>query len=484
MSKLKSVLFLAIAISAAADASAAEYYRRNPQKRFLGSNQGNVGSCEAESDIAALESVFALQNLPVKLSTFYRHAKNWVEFDGKPDLEGTYLRYNTADKALLARAGAIVPDFMLPEDTEGFNPYETGMRPHVSDMAVVDSSFVPAEQMGFKKDWWSFKPGYSNTRDLNSLKAEVAAGKAVTVSIITGPFKHMKFHPLTGLLTARYDRAKIAAEAGEDFFVTRNPTHALAVVGWDDSLYADHGYSVPGALIVRNSWNSAEAVAAAAFAPYSLEQLRDLQAFKFKLTPNDVLPGYHAIPYEYFLDHARVQKGGFDTFNLDYNRFANEYSRLAASYQVVTAPFACEGDPFSSFGVLAKIKTKEFGDALVIVQDASKPQAARQRANRDILKILNAEGSLRFSFSEAAFSFAKIARHQTQSIDRVADFYAGKFRDYYCRDAKGQWPYAAHYANSRFQTAMEKLSGTPYDQRGWYSVFNSLFKMGAHNDQQ
>ncbi|HUP56299.1 MAG TPA: hypothetical protein VM598_02525, partial [Bdellovibrionota bacterium] len=358
MSKLKSVLLLVIGLSTAVDASAAEYYRRNPQKRFLGSNQGNVGSCEAESDVAALESVFALQNLPVKLSTFYRHAKNWVDNESHPSFPGALLRYNAEDKALIARAGAIVPDFMLPEDAEGFNPYDTGTRPHVSQMAVVDSSYVPAEQMGFKKDWWSFKPGYSNTRDLNALKAEVAAGKAVTVSIITGPFKHMKFHPLTGLLTAKYDRAKIAAEAGEDFFVTRETTHALAVVGWDDSLYADHGYSTPGALIIRNSWNSAEAVAAAGFGPYPLEQIRDLQAFKFKLTPNEVLPGYHAVPYEYFLDHARVQKGGYDTFSLDYNRFANEYSRLAANYEVVTAPYACEGDPFSGFGVLAKIKTK------------------------------------------------------------------------------------------------------------------------------
>jgi hypothetical protein len=486
--KLKNISWI-VPIVALQSAFGAEYYRPNAQSRFFGQNQGNVGSCAAEADVAALESVFSSKNMPVRLSTHYRHVFNWKDKDLSKHND-LMIQLKEADQNLMKRAGAFVPDYMMPETGEGFGA-RAGVRPYISDIAIVDPEFPHLSSFGFSEGYFSFKPGYSNSSSLDRLKAEVAAGEAVVTSI-HGAFliNHTnRWNPQTGLLRAPYRQAETEAAIGKK--VSDQTTHAVAVVGYDDSIYRDHGYRVPGALIVRNSWNSSELIKASGYGPFSRETEDALASFRYKLHPSVNLPGYYAIPYDYFLDMAAAQMGDYKVYKLDFGRYAESYAKFESRYSVVRVPYVCESN--GGFDVLmsntARRKVQWFGDTLASLK-ATSDAATIQRFNKQLNDFLHSESKARW-MTEGAFSLFKYAlmpSNSTLGVNRAVEFYQGKFNEYYCgsprvegRKGTGVWPYVQHFQSSSVSQAISELSSSATSRSAWFKFINGLYKQGAYS---
>ena len=141
---MKILLLLMILFQSLAFAE--DHYPKVPI-RYLGSNQGDVGDCMAHADVNALEHAFAQRGYPVKLSLYYRHAKNWEHLNWKED-QHVDLTYTSEDFKILDATGAIIPEYMWPENEEDNDSYSatTGRsRPTVSQQALIDPQFPTAE---------------------------------------------------------------------------------------------------------------------------------------------------------------------------------------------------------------------------------------------------------------------------------------------------------------------------------------------------
>ncbi len=469
----------------AVNATAADYYRPNPQSRLLGTNQGNVGSCQSEAEVAALESVFSSKNLPVRLSPFYRHVKTWAgeDLSKNPDV---MQKITDADRQLVASAGDFVPDYMWPEVGEGFNPSGTGIRPSVSEAAIIDPEFPTINSLGFTRTPLTFKPGHSNSGDLNRLKAEVAAGKAVTVSMHGALMFDPNFNQLTGLISKPYRKADMEAKMGRK--LADKTTHAMAVVGFDDALYADHGYRVPGALIVRNSWNSAAYVKASGYGPFPSDVEKALNSFRYRLHPSLNLPGYYAIPYDYFLDMAADGQGWFYVMDLNYSAYADAYSRFQNRYEVLHLPFVCEGTGFGSD--IPRGRVKAFGEGIEKLRSDALKEADRKALTKELLAFLRTEAKSRSiqAGRMPLFKYATVPVHSGLGINRAVDFYQGKFAEYYCGQGRvsgqprtGVWPYASHFQSGALSQAFAALSANPGSVDAWFKFIHGLYSQGAHN---
>jgi hypothetical protein len=476
-------LVMTLALSCLAlSARAAEFYPKQISLRTFGTDQGNVGDCQTAAEIGALEGAFANRGRGfVKLSLFYRHAVNWA---GKPANPGTMLDLNAADLAFIQKAGPLLPDYMWPEDGEGYDPRGTGVRPHPSEAVVWDPAFPSAASMGFSRSWYTFEPGYSNTSSLDGLKANVAAGNAVVLSLHGDLFQgidpRLQWDHVTGFLKQPYSWATlIDALAHRKLDAKTGIDHAMMVVGFDDSLYADQGYRVPGALIVRNSWNDSGEVAAAMAHP-APEQQALLPKMRLKVYSQN-LPGFYALPYQYVLDMMANRTGGFDVLNLDYAAFAAKYQALSSRYRTVRAPFVCDealgmyrsSDP-------ARRKVQAFGASFRKLQDAQLSSADRAEASRVTYQMaLNEVASrTRLSARRPVFRYALLARHDGLKQNRADDFYAGKFRGYYCGTADdpkaGVWPNTANLASPALRDAIDGLSENGSTPLSWYAFLHSL----------
>lgn len=394
-------LLLASALTACGS-GAAEYYRPVSQARPLGIDQGAVGSCQADSEVTALESAFGAHGMAIRLSRFYRHEKIGAMADPgqSQDSRDGDLKINlsAADRELLAKAGSFVPEYMWPEDSSGYDPRSTGTLPSVSEAAIIDPGFPTVESLGFKQEYFTFQAGLANSRGLEDLKAALVRGDAVTLNIhpmLMDRGSRIQWDPRTGMLSRPYRLSDLLASTPEGL---RNPTHSVAVVGFDDQLYSGRDYAVPGALLVRNSWNDSEELADASMAtPLYGQELADLERFRIRLNRSGNLPGYYAIPYQYIVDMESIAfpggkgVGGYKVITLDYDAFFAAYEKFGARYRIYRLPYVCDGPSWFGQGWTAdaaREKIESFGKYWRTAQDDSVDNATRQDASQRVITYL------------------------------------------------------------------------------------------------
>ena len=465
-------------------ASADEYYPKAVSTRFFGTDQGNVGDCSAEAQTMALESAFLNRGFSVRFSLFYRHAYNWV---GNPEQWAkNLLNLNPADVDLIHRVGPLLPEYMWPEDTLGYRPDRTGFRPRPSDSAVVDARLPSANSFGYREDYYPFKSGYSNSSGLAGLKAKIREGAAIVLTMHGELLPGMSeagglyWDTTTGLAITPYSSEKLGvALAKSDLNFTNGLDHGVAVIGYDDTLYSDRGFSVAGALIIRNSWNNGSEFAAAG-RTLSESQRVDFAKMRQRLSPIN-LPGFYAIPYQYILDLVQAGVGGFIVYGIDYPRYANVYALLRAGYETVTSPYVCAGPDSSDFPgtQMAKRSLADFSSEMSRALDTTLSESIRSSEYHHALSLVKAETSSRSLYNANAFFYARVARNAALGIDRAADLYRGAFNSYYCTTKDGSypgsvWPGTDRYSRPRYQSALQKLSANSSAMMGWYEFFSAM----------
>ncbi len=422
MKHLNIFLFLICFVGVREFSCADQYYPRSISVRLYGTDQGNVGDCLAQAQVGALEQAFVNRGVAVRFSLFHRHAFNWREKTQELQKEVS-LNLNDADQGLLQKIGDFIPEYMWPEDTEGFSPRDTGMRPQPSDSIVWVDGFPRINDFSYQSTFSSFAQGFRNTSDLNGLKQAIASGHAVILSVHGAILMELveggvSFNRKTGLLSSKYSRE--AAEKNihqlsqEDNFVT-GMNHSVAVIGFDDSLYADGTYETPGAIIIRNSWNDSGAIQTVRSSALE-EETKELKKFRFKLAPVN-LPGYYAIPMQYIVDMQNATNGdkkgigGFTTISMDYVSYNRTYLDFQSRYKTVIAPYACDmKDGWSADLILAKRKVDDVMDSLRLANSTSASVAEKGSAMKRVWDSALGESKDRRGrfVQDTIFKFAKI----------------------------------------------------------------------------
>ena len=467
-----------LALLLASRAQAAEFYPKAISLRAYGTDQGNVGDCSTAAEVGALESIFASRGLGfVQLSLFYRHAASWVDQELQPV---TRLALDAADKDFIHRAGPLLPDFMWPENSRGYDPGYTGLRPHPAQAVVYDPDFPSASTMGFSKNYYQFGKNGS----LDSLKAAVAGGNAVVIALhgdLFQPNYSTKWDHVDGFLSTPYSWDKLMEDLRKDPDIARDGkeaetgvNHAMMVVGFDDSLYAGQ-YPHPGAIIVRNSWNNSSEMGAALARP-TPEEAAALPLMRLKVYSRN-LPGFYALPYQYVLDLQANKVGDYRVLGLDYSAFAAKYAEISSRYHIQTLPYVCDGPLRGTFRLAdaAKHDVKKFGAAYKKLMDPAIPEGDRAQAAEYTYKIALREmqGRQNYTFgNNPAFRYARLSSHDGLHVDRADDFYAGKYLSYYCPEATNVWPTAAQLAAPGVRDSMRELSDSTFVN--WYQFLGAL----------
>ena len=477
------ILFLIIScIVNLSYATANEHYPTKMAIRLFGTNQGNVGDCHSEAEVSALEQAFINHGVAVKLSLFHRHAHNWMN-NSPEEQKKVNLLISDQDKSLLTSSGDFVPEYIWPEDTEGYNPYLTGDRPHAVDAMVWDPQMPTINQYSYSSSYQSFTPGFRNSSNLDGLKQAIDSGKAVVLSVHAHLIMNtnpgvLNFNKKTGLLNTKYDRSALEKVLSSLSLTFENGIHhSVAVVGYDDNLYAGTGLASPGAIIVRNSWNDDQEISAS-HSPNSPEDELALKQFRLRLATVN-LPGYYAIPYQYIQDIIAAGIGGFVTYSLDFVSYAQNYIKYQKEYQIIIAPYSCDAKDF--FGrdksLLAKGTIKKLSDDIEIWNSTTSTVAEKEEAGKEVWSIANQEvGTRNTSFGYTGhFQFAKLARNSRLG-DTVGRFYSGQFNSYYCTGGDSEnhvWPDARVASQPSFQTGLEKISANVYSPLNWISFMQN-----------
>jgi hypothetical protein len=471
------------------------HYRINPHPRTYGMSQGNVGSCAAEAEVAALESAFSFRKLGVRLSTFYRHACNWrrpptpEEGDEMKETRAlTRLDLQEEDRNLLEATGPIIPDFMLPEDGEGLNTYKTGTRTNPSRIATIPSIWVNAKRLGFSERFYSLTFGqneYSNSADLGTLKALLENGSAITLSINLEALICLQLKERTGEVEEIYRKEKVE-KCLKAPLSKKVPHHAVAVLGFDDSYYQHLGGS--GALFIRNSHNNNEVISTTDEADQERPKSKLIEVGKFKQQTllNENHPGYYAIPYEFLRDSFPMNF--FKIIDLDFDAFASMYQKFRPLYQIQYVPFACEeiADPHQDLSPAQS--------ALQHVMELKSSSLDQKNFEKTWNEILQEESSTRSSTDSTVpkFQIAKLSIGPVGPLsleaDRALEFRQNKFSQYYCpprsRDGqeylRGVWPGATFY--SELAEVQDRLSESPYSYSAWDEYLKKLIQLGVPNE--
>lgn len=481
-----SLLTLTCLMGLSNRAKADEFYPSNPFLREFGTDQGNVGDCAAQAEVGALENAFLARGYEVKLSLFYTHVVNHLQIEPhllETQQEHLHLNINDDDRAIVSHVGEILPNYMWPEDELGYNPHFAGMRPHLSEVAAIDPSFPHTSQFGFSKTDQSFHRPFFRRYNLNVIKNAIRARKAVVLSIHGELMQSReKWNLTTGLLRAPYRWSDLVAKqllADGKGDMVAGIDHAVAVVGFDDTLYADSGYVIPGAFIVRNTWIDAEEVAAI-LDEKTNQNITDARMMRLKFYSKN-LPGTYAIPYQYFIDLLNYDThdgfygiGGWKLYNLDYAKYAQVYQDKSVGYEALEAPYDCESrDGLSHSDAMAKDAVARFGEAI----ETGNTQSA--------FDIASTESHLH-NYDQPEFKYATLARNKRLGIDRVSDFYQGRFNTYYCPSDTGStvWPYYRQTENPEFRAAITQIANEGNSTRSWWNFFIMLLKTRALDGPQ
>lgn len=487
---MKQLVALIIAFAPLFSATAAEFYRDNPPPyRFMGSDQGNVGSCQAEAEVAALESVFWEMGRSVKLSSFHRHALNWEDEDlNSPENVDADLKlhYTKEDREVLSNLGGVIPYYMLPDVTFGFDPNKTGVRVGISKIVVTDPNY---KAFAVKNDHFTFLPNWANTRSVDHLKQAVESNSAVMLTFQPNILMGYAYDHTTGLLKKGINL--------EDY-AKLDSSHAVSVIGYDDSLYSDYGFSRAGALIIKNSWNSKDRIEETLNPAYQLPT-EEFNKMRGKISQVTNLPGYYAIPYALIdMIVANKKSVGFKMVSMDFQGFADQHDALLNNYEVVAAPFVC-GPPLSDVSHvrnLARENVMLFGEIMnraMFKQSVGQDYSAESDEVMEMMRVQMEFATGYYGYRPDKFSYAFLSQNKTTNVDRVADFYQGKFNDYYCfggttdfNDPDHIYPNINHYNDSRFNKALGEFSVDVFSLINWWVLVQSLYntEIDGHVDVQ
>jgi len=483
---MKCLVLVFLALLMTSFSFAGEYYPARLAPRLLGTSQGRAGDCMAEADVNALEQAFAIRGYPVRFSLFYRHAFNWRTQSTLDS--GLKLLLDDGDQRLMDQAGGLIPEYMWPEDGKGF-PEVDSFRPQPARAAVFDPAFPHTNAFGFKQEWKTLTPGFSHSIDLATVKFMISIGEAITLPIqgaLIAPPASLPWtaSPVTGLLGGRYsmDALKTLLN-GKPLDQTLD--HQVQVVGFDDSLYADGTYTVPGALIIRNTWNS-DYTNHAVFDPdENRRHAADLQKFRLKIHSTN-LPGFYAIPFQYLVDLAAEKAGLIVVYSINYRDYAAAYLQFRDRYQMVNAPYACEsrnpfdGDSWSAARVRDVIR--HYREWLRIYRDPVSTAEQIRAARTGILELAR-EAASDFSqpWNSKFIHYAKLSRNRAGGPDRIREFYSGAFKSYYCNsDSQVRiWPSPETTERNLFQLALDELALDPGSPSQWNKMLFALSELAA-----
>jgi hypothetical protein len=476
------------------------FYPKSVSTRVYGTDQGNVGDCQSHAEINALENTFSNLGLGLRLSLFHRHAKNYVNLNAP--VEMIKQKYTDTDRSLLQATGEFIPEYMWPEDGEGYNSYSTGLRPHPADAIEWDPDFNKQLNFNFERRTWTFHPGFQNSAEWFFILYSVDRNDPTVISIPSALFQNIPgrkpfFNHYTGMMNESYslDLVKDQIKANgimrgtsqnfEDGF-----DHAVAVVGFDSSLYNNQG-----AIIVRNSWNMDKNSNQFMRTP-SDEELVDLKKMRYKISGTNA-PGYYAIPYAFLDDLIRYRNrkkdfAYFSSFSLNYQLFFQQYTSLQKRYSILKLPFTCDHSVFDVF------RESDYSRSVVdnFEQNHQACRSSRIKSERDLacIEVSNVIDPLTSSFldiesNQKAFSFAKVSYRKNADSNQVNSFYSGKLADYYCPASNGSkgrlWPYERHTLSEKFKKSITLLSESDDvedSRKGWINFMLSLNAVNAQSD--
>ncbi len=463
---MKNLIFTLLILSFCNSAQAEEVYPSVPPIRLNGMDQQNVGSCQAESETTALEFYFAELGLPLKLSTFYRHTTTWNNVTN-PGWEGQEI--NDDDNVLRASMPGIAPHYMWPEDSQGVPGDELGDRPGPSYAANIDPSYPKGSgAFGYKETFYGFeriRPNLTSYRipgSLEHLKQLIREKKALTLSMHSYLFS--QFNNYTGLLNNSYSKEKIEhllADYDQPNF-EEAIDHSVAVVGFDDSLYKSHDYPAgPGAIIVRNSWNSPSKLRMLTKEPNEQEKAL-LEKMRLKVADQN-LPGYYAIPYQYIFDlmNAPSSKynlkgvGGYNWQQINAYQFYSTQASLSGRYEIYHVPYICDRRKLKRY---AKEIRKELGRL-------KNSPTEREWFLRGILQDSLDRDTQLFSDKGSGEKFqirwAKLSVNNETGVNRVLDFLDGQYDDYYCYGRLDKFPDTRDLESEDFVALLEEATREP-----------------------
>jgi|GEM_PF-3484414 len=484
----KQIAFAAIAVLLRLPVLSAEVYPLHAVTRIFGTNQGNVGDCDTESSVTAIETAFAERDLPIRLSLFYHHSYNWRSA-APAKLTELKLKIDDRDLQLMNQLGPWIPEYVWPEDGQGFLTSATGPRPHIADVLALDPtvSFTNWDNQLYQRNFKAYRSGYQNSGDLQDLKTQIDQKMPVTLSIHGAMFFSMNrnllnWNPRTGLLENRYtldllNRAIQQAQPGGAVASAIN--HSVAVVGYDDALYADKGYATPGALIVRNSWNDSEEIVATLEEGQDPATQADLAQMKFKISSVN-LPGYYALPYQYINDLFTMgaEGSGYFVSQINYSAIYNIYNQNQKNYSVYQVPFICNDPADGYFSAQKRMREYLLGlqQADRILKDPKSSPQEKAGAAKAFFQAAVSQTSNKMSESGLTFKLAKIAViKNNDDIDRLRDFYSNTFSDYYCNGAGSQiLPSPDLEPRRRFVFLLRELSQAPESLSVWVRILKYL----------
>ncbi|MCB0341333.1 MAG: hypothetical protein H6626_06930 [Pseudobdellovibrionaceae bacterium] len=241
------------------------------------------------------------------------------------------------------------------------------------------------------------------------------------------------------MLTSKYNYEKLN-ETLEGKFQYSEKTkdggsnHAVAVVGFDDDLYKDHGYEVgPGAFIVKNSWNENDEIHKLRQEwPLSKRDQESFNKFRAKINPHSNEVGYYAIPYQYIYDLIHRHQpnrsnvagtGGISIYNINYNAFYHFYTEYEQKYETVRVPFTCNNEGTKEF-------IKRLYPSLATKLDSG-DEKEKANAVSALMKLVR---PVTLGQQRSPFYFAYVSNHRGISENRVQNLYEGDFFKYYCGD--------------------------------------------------
>lgn len=461
-------VILVSALTLSIDVLAASSYPSQIPHRTFGSSQ-DVGSCQSESYVGAIEHQLARIGVPFRVSL--QHAHPYVWQNSSADVaHKNGLVISDATRSILATYGAIVPDYYLPEDLEGAdtttlvtNAPDEGPQKNripIENLGIYDGEFSGAN-VGFTMQYFSFEAGFNNTRTFADLMNLVRTGQMVTLSF-DADFLY-KFNNITGLLMAPY-------ASDDNFFNSVN--HSVAIVGYDDEL---------GGIIIRNTWNdphTQNAIDDYYKATGNDEQLeKDLNLFRRKINSR-ILPGYYLFPYAFLEEMNRRKVGGFRLLTAHLDALANQYAQNLHNYQIVNAVYTCRLSDL-------RTKVKSFKNNLLRYRNESLPEQVRISAYKMLMRQVFGQ----IGKTSMTLNFAKQTRRVDGRIDRVKDFYDGKFAGYYCGGsfsgfnldpASSFWPLKGRDAileDPKFMMLIDKISRNYADLDSWFNFFELLSQM-------
>lgn len=437
------ILYFTLLISCSALADS--YYPTTIPSRVFGSDQGVVGSCMGDAIVTSLEHKLAATGGDFKISLHHIHNFNWKDQDRST--ESINLNMTPTSIQLVNKYGGIVPDYILPEDTEGVDMTKLNPnRPPIETIGIY-SNALPPENYSYRNDSYTFTPGYRNSRSFNDLMSAVKNKQAVTISI-EGIFLY-KFNPFTGLLMEDYRATADILESTD---------HSVAVVGYDDELQG---------FVVRNSWNDLSAINNINRIANDDEKVQ-LKKFRYKISKKN-LPGYYLFPYQYLKDLADRKIGGFNIQFLDYGKFANSYSENLAKIEVINSIYSCN-----------KLTVYRGLKALKYKYEILENNSADSQEYKDALKYIRQIIYKQMSINNNLLPFAKLARLKDGSVDRVKEFYQGKFINYYCGQSSkldSFWPLEGKdkfVSEEKFKRFLSDLSKDRNNLMLWFEFLKYL----------